>query len=614
MKTNLLFLYALPESQLAKVNKWKIASEAMTARNEWLERQMRKFYTEDEVKQVLTNRRSADSDTALIEDFMRCEFPEHIIPEDHNFTKAIEIVTEHFRPERKLHPVHFPDLRYYPAELSVSAERPFTDPSFRFKPMNRDIDWETGVPKVTKVDHHDELQNWDKHTDVLTYLKWKQSKGLIDDEKSSYHNLYNEIFTYNRPLIHQIKEGDEPFWKDGTPIPYQALTLHMRSHVVAADEPDKIRAVFGAPKLLLHAELHFIWPLQASYLNGKCGRMLWGREMNRAGWRKLFQEIHQNGKPNTIVGVDWSQFDKRLLHALIRWVHKIWRTYFDFSKYEETSTYPNATPGNSDRLERLWQWMCNAITNTPIILPNGQVWKWNWNGFGSGFQQTQLMDTFANAIMIYTCLLALGVNLLAKEFWARFQGDDSIMSFFERMFQIYGPGFLVMLEKSAEFYFNAKMNVKKSKIQEHASQMFVLGYFNSNGLAYRTDEDLLRHLMFPERPQDFGRLAASAVGLASASLGCSPRFYMFCRYIWNKLVHQKMVKPKWKALKWMIRARMYENIDQLKAMDFPPYDELLSRRFAMTNRTESEKQRQWPTTPKSSTSAFYFLNDVTTSV
>nr|BBU59852.1 RNA dependent RNA polymerase [Rosellinia necatrix partitivirus 22] len=610
MTENLTYVKYIPESMRSAPNVWKIARPAMEARNEWLERQMRKFYTDEEVDQVMTNRRSADSDEALMEDFFRCEFPKHEIPQDKNFNDAIELVTEHFRPERVLHPVSFPDLRNYPFELAVSAERPFTDPTFKFKPTDRDVDMETGVPKVSKRGAK-KLKKWTKHTDVNTYLRWKQSVGLTDNSGVTYHNLYNEIFIYNRPLIHMIKEGEEPFWKDGKPIPYQELTLHMRSHVVAATEPDKIRAVFGAPKLLLHAELTFIWPLQASYLNGKSGRMLWGREMNRGGWRKLFQEMHRHGPPKTILGVDWSQFDKRLLHQLIRVVHKIWRQYFDFTKYERTNKYPNANPRDPRRIERLWEWMCNAITDTPILLPNGQVWRWNWNGFGSGFQQTQLMDTFANAIMIYTCLLAMGVNVRAKEFWARFQGDDSIIAFFERMFQLFGPGFLIMLEECAKHYFNAKLNVKESAIQSKADGMFVLGYFNNNGLAYRTDEDLLRHLMFPERPQDFGRLAASAVGLASASLGCSKPFYHLCKLIFNKIVHKKGYKVRWTALKWMIRAHIYENIDQLKKMEFPNYYDLCERRFAMTDRTESEMQNQWPTRPRTEESDFFFLDDIT---
>nr|QDW81313.1 RNA-dependent RNA polymerase [Rhizoctonia solani partitivirus 7] len=609
MTKNLEYLYTLNEHKF-KVNRWDPKSEGMKVRAEWLERQMRKIYSNDEVEKVLTNRRSADSDVALIEDFMRSEQPMHQIPEDKNFIDACEQVQQEFLPNRTLNPVSYPDLRRYPLALNVSAERPFTDPTFKFKPMGRNLDAETGQPKLAK---ERTLAKWNRFTLVSDYLRWKQSIGLTEDEKPSFHNLYNEIFQYNRPLIHQIKEGMEPFWKDGKPVPYQELTLHMRSHVVAADEPDKIRAVFGAPKLLLQAELMFIWPLQASYLNGNCGRMLWGREMSRGGWMNLYQEMHQNGPPNTVLCSDWSQFDKRLLHQLIRHVHRIWRSYFDFSQYEPTSEYPNGRINEPERIERLWDWMCAAITDTPILLPNGQAWRWNWNGFGSGFQQTQLMDSFCNAIMIYTCLLALGINIKSETFWARFQGDDSIIAFFEMIFRLYGPNFLTMLAAAAEYYFNAKLSTKKSLILGKVNGATVLSYFNDHGLAYRTDEDLLRHLLFPERPQDWGRLAASALGLAQASLGCSERFYNLCRLIWTKLVVEKEVQPRWKALRWMIRAGWYETIKQLQTAEFPTFLQISEQRMFIEERTESECQRQWPT-KQGPRGDFYFLNDVRNSL
>jgi len=352
----------------------------------------------------------------------------------------------------------------------------------------------------------------------------------------------------------------------------------------------------------------FIWPLQATYLNSDAGRLLWGREMSRGGWRKLFQEMHTNGPPNTVLSIDWSQFDKRLLHQLIQQVHCIWRSYFDFTIYEPTSEYPNAYT-NPTHIDRLWRWMCNAITDTPIVLPNGHVWKWQYNGFGSGFQQTQLMDTFANAIMIYTCLSSLGVNIKAEEFWSRFQGDDSLISFFERMFQLYGPSFLDKLSEAAAHYFNARLNVKKSQILNSVSGASVLSYFNHNGLAYRTDEDLLRHLFFPERPQDWGRLAASALGMARAALGCSTRFHNLCALIWRKLVINKEVKPKYAALRWMIRSGWFEIIEQLDGTPFPTQLETMTARWTIHTRTENENERMWPTHtgPRGN---FHFLLDV----
>jgi hypothetical protein len=578
----------------------------MEYRNEWLANRMKKFYTQEELEQVLTNRRSDGSDQGVINHFFKADQPYHPIPLDENTDAAISWVTESFRPNRRLHPVSFPDIRYYPFTLNVSSEAPWTNSNFTFKPVDRNVDEESELPKLPL--YEDEIANTSNVT-PLTYMKERQRQGLATDARLSFHNLYNQIFVYNRWMVHLIGIGAKQFWKGLTPLTYYWLTLHMRTHVVAAHEPDKVRAVFGAPKLLLMVELMFIWSMQATYLNTEAGRMLWGREIIRGGWRKLFSECYENGPPNTIISADWSQFDNRLLHQLISIVHRIWRSYFDFSKYEPTSFYPNAKPANSSKIERLWKWMCYSILNTPILLPNGKLYRWKWNGFGSGFQQTQLMDSFCNAIMLTTCLSALGVNLNSDRFWARFIGDDSIAAFCERMFEIYGPDFLSKLADAAKYYFNAKLSPDKTSFSNKLTNVSVLSYFNQYGLPYRTDEDLLRHLYFPERFQDFGRLAAAALGMAYANCGHSVRFHALCEYIFNKLVHERGIDPDWTALQWMVRSGIFPILDDLRTTEFPRIHDIQAMVFAHSERTTAQKQRQWPTRqhPKN---RFYFILDV----
>ncbi|QQO86653.1 RNA-dependent RNA polymerase [Hygrophorus penarioides partitivirus 1] len=596
--------YSLPTKE--RYNPKRKAMD-MTYRNDWLRNRILKFYTEAEVEQVLTNRRSDYSDNALIADFFRADQPYHPIPIDDHVEKAVEWVTEKFRPNRVLHPVSFPDLRYYPFTLNVSAEAPWTSNNFTFRPTDRNVDAESQLPRLADIER--EIMGVGNET-PLTYLRKRQRAGFSKDAKLTYHNLYSQIFVYNRQRVHEIGIGAKQFWKGITPLPYYWNTIHARSHVVASDEPDKIRSVFGATKLLTQIELMFIWPLQASYMNNKdVGRMLWGREIIRGGWRKLFNEIHQTGPHNTFLSTDWSQFDGRLLHQLIRMVHRIWRRYFDFSKYEPTSYYPHSTPKNKRKLERLWKWMTEAILNTPILLPNGQLYYWKFNGFGSGFQQTQLLDSFCNAIMLLTCLSALGVNIDSPLFWARFQGDDSLTAFLERMFTIYGKHFLDQLAEAGEHYYNAKLSVKKTQISDRLTNVSVLSYFNQLGMPYRTDEDLLRHLYFPERDQDFERLAASAVGLAYANCGVSTRFHRLCEYIFNKLVHEKGFKPNYKAILWMVRSHVFPSIDDLKEAPFPTIEHLQAMVFTHTSRTQRENNRQWPN-PNGKANGFWFLLNV----
>lgn len=566
----------------------------------------KQFYSQAEIDQAASNRRSKHDDQALINDFMSFEQPYHPIPRDNHFNHAIEVTTKLFKPDRILYPIAFPDLRYYPWNLSVNAEAPWNLGTWSFKPTFRDVDGESESPKL--MERLSRLSNYisDKTVTVDQYLRAKAQLFKIDGRKT-FHNLYNEIFNYNRSLVHFIKDGLHPFWKDGTPVPYFWNTLHARSHVVAADEPDKIRAVFGATKLLLMIENMFIWALQACYLNNdEIGRMFWGRETIRGGWRRLFSEVQKGGTPNTYLSLDWSQFDKRLLFELMTEVHRIWRSYFDFSRYQPTSFYPNAKT-NPIRIERLWKWMCYCILHTPILLPDGRLFKWNYNGFGSGYQQTQLMDSFANMIMILTCLSALGVKIDSPHFWIRVQGDDSLVAFYEYMFRLYGPLFLTRLEETATFYFNAKLSSKKSQISDRLTEMSVLSYFNSYGLPYRTDEDLLRHLMFPEKVGPKDELLAAAIGLAYSACGCSPRFHALCEYLVNKYREQGVI-PNRRGLIWMIKVGIFteSEIDQMLVSPIPSRLELRARAWIHTPRSDLEKERLWPTKP-GPRGNFYFL-------
>jgi len=501
---NLLFLFTLAKNVLPTRFEFTLPQEVINDRNRIVIQAISMNYSKEEINQVLTNRRSDFSDKALIEDFFSTEQPKWLIPKDEHYYLAVKITRDNFKPHSKVHPISFPDLRYYPWNLVPSAEAPWNLPSFLFVPFESGYDWKDNVWKHLK-------RVVSKYWDVRSWLRYKQEIGEIRDDTPNFHNLYNELFVYNRTLVHQIKYGFSRFWtRLGEPKTYYWNTLHARSHVVASDEPDKIRAVFGAPKLLLMIENMFIWVLQALYLNEGLGRMLWGREIMKGGWIKLYNEILQHGTPNTYLSIDWSQFDKRLLFEIIDEVHDIWRSYFDFNSYTPTSFYPHAKPKDVGTIEKLWKWMCYSIKFNPILLPNGDIYQWSYNGFGSGYQQTQLMDSFANMIMILTCLSAMGINILSEQFWIRIQGDDSLVTFYEQVYVIYGPDFLTMLSNTAHFYFNAKMNVKKSQILDKLNGLTVLGYFNIYGLPYRTDEDLLRHLYFPEKAQDWTRLAASA--------------------------------------------------------------------------------------------------------
>lgn len=119
---------------------------------------MNKFCTPDILAKTTSRRRSDQSDERLMEDFMSFEQSEIKLNRDIHYLRALKVTEKLFRPSKKLRPIHFPDQRYYPWSLSVSAEAP-----------------------------------WSYESSVKNILLQKQAEGEITDNRRSFHNLYDEI-------------------------------------------------------------------------------------------------------------------------------------------------------------------------------------------------------------------------------------------------------------------------------------------------------------------------------------------------------------------------------------------------------------------------------------
>jgi len=347
----------------------------------------------------------------------------------------------------------------------------------------------------------------------------------------------------------------------------------------------------------------FIWNIQKDYLNHKTGRMLWGYETARRGWKRLYNRFTHK-RFNTVLSIDWSQFDRRALFAIIDDIHLTWKSWFDFSKYEPTSFYPDGTP-NVNEIERLWEWMCYSIKHTPIQLPNGDVYQWKFNGIASGFQQTQLLDSFVNTIMTLTCLSSRGIDIESDNFDYLVQGDDSISVFPEWIQPHQKDQFLLGLRDEALSRFNAKLSHKKSYLGNDLSCVNVLSYSNDNGIAYRDPASLLAHLLYPEHPQTLEATIASSIGIAQASMGCSKEVYNTCLDVYTFLTEQfKLDMPRNMRLHLNERARRAALPSIPKR--FPSFNEVYLQNYDFTERSESDNERLWPT-KESSANGFYFI-------
>jgi hypothetical protein len=460
----------------------------------------KKFLSSQEIHHVVYEfRRSKWSQEAFDENLRRIDTIDHHVVKDAHYYEALKQMDRMFSPKHKLKPVHYADLRLYPWRLSTNVGAPYN---------------------VSK--------RW------IEYVHYKFSMSAISDSRMSKHNLYNEFFVNNRFLFHRIKDGyttdtygnDLKYWN----------TAFARLHLVKSNEPDKVRLVFGAPTLLLQTEMAFIWPIQTSLFNRGLhdSPMLWGYETITGGWNRLLSWFNlYHPRLSTYFALDWSQFDQRARHTVIDDIHQIWRSWFDFdSGYVPTVYYPQTEP-EPHRLENLFNWMCQAVKKTPLLLPNGDLVEFQHSGIFSGFLQTQLLDSCYNTVMILTILSRMGYP--SETVVLKVEGDDSIGGLTNLVPPVLYSSFLEMFAHYADLYFGAKLNDKKSELSPNLEGMTVLKYQNKGGFPFRPWDELLAMLYHPERSQALPNLMARAIGIAYANCGVHTKVYLICEDIYNHL-------------------------------------------------------------------------------
>lgn len=306
------------------------------------------------------------------------------------------------------------------------------------------------------------------------------------------------IFTHNREKIHRIKDG---YIKDrqGNDLRYYNQA-HARAHLLKSEDPDKIRMVFGVPKLLLMAEAMLLWPI-IRHLAEKDGPMLWGFETLKGGWYATHRWFStKRPSISTFLALDWKSFDKKAQFTVIDDIHDVLKSYLTFDEgYHPTIYYPNST-SKAERTNNLWKWMTNAIKHTPDVLPNGDTYVRQHAGIASGFLQTQLLDSMYNALMLLTILSKLDFNI--DRLHIKVQGDDSILGLLEYIHPLHQQNLLDMIAFEADRYFGATMNTKKSKISSSLEGLPLLGFTNRMGIPFKERDELIANLLYPERKSD----------------------------------------------------------------------------------------------------------------
>lgn len=498
--------------------------------NDVVDHALKMYLSEEEFDTVVNGYRRSDwSEEALLHGLNKMDQPEHEVPKDEHYYKALDKIKQIMTPETPLLPVHFADLRQYPWPLSTSIGAPFATSKAWQEYVNQKYDgYQAGDPesKFTKP----------YYRDLFREAHGASLDPPMVDRRMTKRNLYNEMFYINRGNIHMIKDGRKTNDK-GHDLRYWN-TAFSRQHLVQADEPDKVRLVFGAPSTLLMAEQMFIWPIQAWLLSlGHKSPMLWGYETLRGGWYRLLNYFSSYfPRLDLCLCLDWSGFDRDARHTCIKDLHsKVLRPMFDFTKgYHPTKDYPDSRFDGyePERIENLWNWTCDAVLTTPLLLPDGRMFSFNHSGIFSGYFRTQLLDTLYNMLMVFTILSRIGFDL--DKIAAKFQGDDSIVLILCN-FTLVSHWILNMIAHYAKIYFGATLSEKKSSVHKGLQGAEVLKYSNDNGFPTRNELEMLALLRYPERTYTYAALKARSIGIAYANAGRYTRVYKICENIFQYL-------------------------------------------------------------------------------
>jgi hypothetical protein len=539
---------------------------------------LRRFLSAEDFHQVTQGyRRSPWNAEALNHDIDRLNSTEHSVLKDEHYWKAIEHTRKLFSPKEKLLPVHFADLRHYPWQLSTSIGAPFATSKTWNEYVNQKFDTDFKKPY---------------YRDLFAEAHQTSLDPEMIDRRMSKRNLYNEMFFINRKHIHLIKDGKKTN-TSGHDLRYWH-TAFARQHLVKSTDPDKVRLVFGAPSTLLMAELMFIWPLQASLLDrGEESPMLWGFETTTGGWSRLYAWANKAlPRYESVVTLDWHSFDKDARHTVIKDIHShVMRPLFDFTHgYHPTHDYPNTEETDPQRLENLWHWMTDSILTTPLMLPNGDLLRFNHSGIYSGYFQTQILDSMYNSVMIFTILSRMGFDL--DKIAIKIQGDDSIILFLVLYATIVFT-FLQFFQHYASIYFGSTVSANKSEIRPSLEGAEVLKYRNHGTMPVREELQLLAMLRHPERTSSLNSLMARTIGIAYANCGNSTRVYQICEDIY-KYLETGGFTPDASGLPGALRFRQnyVPGYDLIDISHFPTYFETVRNLQNPTRYLLTEKH--WP--------------------
>lgn len=238
---------------------------------------------------------------------------------------------------------------------------------------------------------------------------------------------------------------------------------------------DKTRLVWGYPYAMTALEGLFARPL-IEWLKQGHTPMAFGKSTGVLGSQLRVAGRHFEWAYST----DVSSFDSAVGQQLIKCAFNILSTWFDLDVVEPTSGH---------KYREIWNMIVDYFIHTPIVMPDGNVYKGKQHGVPSGSYFTQAIDSVVNTILVGAISAHFNLHVSKENVFVL--GDD-ILFWSNRSVS------LEHVTKYASAVFGMTFNADKSAKFRYDETIHYLGRNWDRGVPTLDDDEILKRMSQPE--------------------------------------------------------------------------------------------------------------------
>jgi hypothetical protein len=280
-------------------------------------------------------------------------------------------------------------------------------------------------------------------------------------------------------MLRALERGLETLRREKAPEPCLAFSR--------TQFDNKTRLVWGYPYSMTFVEGLVAKPLLDAFKEGFTP-MAFAMSSGALGTKLVVASYHKEWA----YSVDMSAFDASISRLLIKEAFAILRTWFDLDAVE---------PWTNNTVRDCFELIERYFISSPIVMPDGHIYKGRRHGVPSGSYFTQIVDSIVNVIIAGTISARFNMNVDKSEIFVL--GDDLIM------WSNRNIG-LDVIARYAKSIFGVEFNASKSTKTRWDEPVPYLGRNWENGLPDLPTDEIVKRMVYPERFRKYSPEAEKA--------------------------------------------------------------------------------------------------------